>query len=85
MLQPSAMATRTSTQISRGDTATKPAEYDLWFDESGRFTEKPTRSGERNRSQAFPSQLAGLLVWRGALSPGAAEVVLEEAHKAAKL
>jgi hypothetical protein len=66
-------------------TAGKPAEYDLWFDESGRFTETSARLGERDSSQSFPSQLAGLLVRRGALTPGTAEVVLGEAHKAAKL
>ncbi|WP_437621520.1 hypothetical protein [Sorangium sp. So ce1151] len=80
------MVNRASTENPSGTSpATKPAEYDLWFDESGRFTETSTRSGERDRTQRFPSQLAGLLVRRGSLSPGSAEIVLEEAHRAAKL
>ena len=67
------------------DPTAKPAAYDLWFDESGRFMETSTRPAERAEGQRFPSQLAGLLVPRDALTHAAAETVLADAHRAAKL
>lgn len=63
----------------------KPAAYDLWFDESGQFTETSTRPWEHQKPQSFPSQLAGILVPRGALTSSVAETMLAEAHRAARL
>jgi hypothetical protein len=55
------------------------AAYDLFLDESGQFTP------DADRTQRFPSQLAGLLVPRGTLTPDVAEAVLRDAHQRAGL
>jgi hypothetical protein len=54
------------------------AEYDLFLDESGTFTETSTDAAERGQypKTAIPSQLAGLLVPHGSLTRLAAETVL---------
>lgn len=71
---------------SKGDDPNaKRVAYDLWFDESGTFTETSTRAAERADGQTFASQLAGLLVPRNELTGSKAEAVLTEAHKAAQL
>jgi hypothetical protein len=52
-------------------------QYDLFLDESGTFMETSTVPAERSEAlqqkRLFPSQLAGLLVPRGALTEGAAK------------
>jgi len=61
---------------------------DLFLDESGTFTETSTNAAEQADSQkgrAFPSQLAGLLVPRGELTPGKARDVITQALAAAGL
>jgi tetratricopeptide (TPR) repeat protein len=54
-----------------------PTQYDLFLDESGSFMETSTVPAERaeafQQGRLFPSQLAGLLVPRGALTEGAAK------------
>ena len=67
----------------------QPAAYDLYLDESGQFLETstdPTEVAESlRRGQRFPSQLAGLLVPRGALTAGAARTLLQQSLKDAGL
>jgi hypothetical protein len=59
------------------------AEYDLFIDESGTFMETSTVPAERTEAfqqgRLIPSQLAGLLVPRGALTEGAAKQVRNRA------
>jgi hypothetical protein len=63
------------------------AEYDLFLDESGTFVEQSTDAAERAAhavgGRTFPSQLAGLLVPRGALTEPQAQDLLQRAHDAA--
>ena len=67
----------------------QPAAYDLYLDESGLFLETSTDPAEVAASlrhgQRFPSQLAGLLVPRGALTAGAARAVVQQSLKDAGL
>jgi hypothetical protein len=66
----------------------QPTDYDLFLDESGTFTETSTDPAEqaalRDRRR-FPSQLAGLLVPRGELTPGKAREVLNDGLRAAQM
>lgn len=59
------------------------AEYDLFIDKSGTFIKSSTVPAERTEAfqqgRLFPSQLAGLLVPRGALTEGAAKQVRNRA------
>jgi hypothetical protein len=68
---------------------TLPAEYDLFIDESGTFMETSTVPAERaeafQQDRLFPSQLAGVLVPRGALTEGAAKQVRNRALAAISL
>jgi len=64
------------------------SEFDLYLDESGSFMETSTDPEERARDdeenkRRFPSQLAGLLVPRGALTEEKAFEILEHCHAAA--
>jgi hypothetical protein len=62
---------------------------DLFLDESGTFTETSTDPSEQATSlketRRFPSQLAGLLVPRGQLTPGKAREILNQALRAGGL
>jgi hypothetical protein len=65
------------------------ADFDLFLDESGTFTETSTNPAElaaaNLAARPFPSQLAGLLVPRGELTAGRAQDVLRRAQTAAGL
>jgi hypothetical protein len=58
-------------------------EYDLFLDESGTFLESSTAPLDQvatsPRSRSFPSQLAGLLVPRGAMTEGSAKELRNQA------
>jgi hypothetical protein len=63
------------------------AEFDLFLDESGNFMETSKDPAEQainqKDKQRFPSQLAGLLVPRDALSESDARNILQQSHAAA--
>ena len=54
----------------------KRASFDLYIDESGSFIETTAEASDTTRRQIFPSQLAGLLVHKGALQHSSAVNVL---------
>src|SRR5688500_15421769 len=61
------------------------SEFDHYLDESGSFMENSKDKFERaiddqDNPRKFPSQLAGLLVPRGALTEDKAEEILERCH-----
>jgi len=65
-----------------------PNAFDLYLDESGTFTETSTDAAEQadaQKGRVFPSQLAGLLVPRGELTPGKAREVLTQSLAVAGL
>ena len=63
--------------------ATASDSYDLFLDESGTFMETSTVPAERTealqQNRLFPSQLAGLIAPRGALTEGTAKQVRNRA------
>src|SRR5688572_1558877 len=67
--------------MSRTSSSSSSSAYDLYLDESGRFLETSTDAAERAGElsagrRPFASQLAGLLVRRGALEEGDARKLM---------
>jgi hypothetical protein len=63
-------------------------EFDLYFDESGRFEDSPLVAQNQPKlaqKQKWPSQLVGILAPAGKYNEGSAEAVLAAAHRSAGL